>query len=144
VSFFSHLFREHDRPRSRVNQINRGIAALEAGDMDPEEVQREIDGLIKLRDKNNDIRAMAGTDGWLVIEEAIVETALDQLRNIAKTLIIDNDVPKARAMAAYILFADALLSGVSEPLLASARVDRLLRTRLTMQEIFERESNARI
>ena len=85
---------------------------------------------------------MAATDGWKAIEETIVESALESLGNLAKTLVVDNDVPKARAMAAYILFSDALLSGVSEPLLASARVERLLRTRLTMQEIFERESNA--
>lgn len=144
MSFFGHLFRSQDTPQSRVNQIARGLAALESGEMDPEEVQREIDRLILLRDRNQDIREMANTEGWKFLENEIAESALDQLRRMAATLIVENDVPKARAMAAYILFADALLSGVSEPLLSSARVDRLLRTRLTMEEIFERETNARV
>lgn len=142
--FFSRLFRSQDTPRSRVNQISRGLQALESGEMDAEEVQREIDRLIELRDKNKDIHQMATTEGWKIVEGELAASALEQLCNIATTLVVENNVPKARAMAAYILFADALLSGVSEPLLASARVDRLLRTRLTMQEIFERESNAGI
>ena len=136
------LFRRREIPSERTRKMLMGRDRVMSGDLMWEEMQREIEKLIELRDRNKGILNLSRMEGWQEIEEELSFRALSKLKDLPD-LVLKGESEKAVINASYIRFANELLGLVNEPLLESARCTDLINSVLTMQRNYEEEKRAR-
>jgi hypothetical protein len=115
-----------------------GTHRLAASDGYAGELQRDIDRLVLLKDRNSSLKDLSDHEGWCEVEEDLSLRALNKLKELPD-LVTRGEWEKATEYASYIRFANQVLGLVNEPLLESARVEMLINSKLSMQRRFEEE-----
>jgi len=136
------LFRRKDGPSDRTRRMLMGRDRIMSGDLLWAEMQRELERLIVLRDRNRGLLDLSKTEGWQELEDDLSFHALTKLKELPD-LVLKGEMEKAQIAASFIKFANQVLGLVNEPLLESARVTDLINNTLTMQRNYEEDKRAR-